>query len=302
LNETSTHGIRGDRRDGIYVWNDRINLAVSVALATGRPLLLRGATGSGKSSLAMAEAKKRGWRYYEQTITSRTQARELLWEVDQLARFHDARRGGATDAKGSEPTPVSEYVRPGLLWWAINRASALEYAPANKDPNFNRDRHGEPVQHERAVVLLDEIDKADPDVPNNLLVPLGSYRFQIDDSMEPIQLERGEPPLIIITSNGERELPPAFLRRCIEYFIDDADEDRLLTIANKHFPTARRQELKKFFDAIVDAKPSDWSGPPLPSPAEFIDCINAMAGLPDVTAEAIARLVVWKSSASERQA
>ncbi|HEU4888546.1 MAG TPA: MoxR family ATPase [Thermoanaerobaculia bacterium] len=295
MSETSTHGIHGDRRDGIYVWNDKINLAVDVALATGRPLLLRGATGSGKSSLAMAEAKKRGWRYYEQTITSRTQARELLWEVDQLARFHEARR-----SDGDDPLPVSRYVRPGILWWAINRESALGYATAEKDPNFNRDRNGKRVEHERAVVLLDEIDKADPDVPNNLLVPLGSYRFQIDESMEPIQLERGEPPLIIITSNGERELPPAFLRRCVEYFIEDADEDRLLTIAKKHFPTIPRQQLKGMFDAIVAARPSDWNGPALPSPAEFIDCINAIGNLTTVTPAEIARLVVWKSSASER--
>ena len=297
MSETSTYGIRGDRRDGIYVWNAGIELAVEVALAAGRPLLLRGATGSGKSSLAMAEAKKRGWRYYEQTITSRTQARELLWEVDQLARFHDSRRG-----EGNASLPVSKYVHPGILWWAINRASALGYAPADEDPNFNRDAEGKRVEHERAVVLLDEIDKADPDVPNNLLVPLGSYRFQIEESMEPIQLERLEPPLIIITSNGERELPPAFLRRCVEYFIEDAGEDRLLAIAQKHFPEAKRQELKDELDAIVAAKPPNWNGPALPSPAEFIDCINAIAGLPNVTPAHIAGLVVWKSSASERKA
>src|ERR1700741_91038 len=95
LPDEATAASRGDRRDGIYVWSDEIDLAIEVALATGRPLLLRGATGAGKSSLAFAEAKKRGWRYYEQTITSRTQARELLWEVDQLARFQDARAGEA---------------------------------------------------------------------------------------------------------------------------------------------------------------------------------------------------------------
>jgi MoxR-like ATPase len=298
LSETSTVGVRGDRRDGIYVWSEPIKLAVEVALATGRPLLLRGATGSGKSSLAMAEAKTRRWRYYEQTITSRTQARELLWEVDQLARFHDARRGNG----GGEdpPPPLSEYVRPGILWWAINRDSALQYATAEQDPNFNRDANGRRVEHDRAVVLLDEIDKADPDVPNNLLVPLGSYRFQIEEAMEPIQLERGVPPLIIITSNGERELPPAFLRRCIEYFIEDAPEDRLLDIAEQHFPTVSRARLKELFDAIVAARPADRKTTELPSPAELIDCINAITGLTDVKPAEIAKLVVWKPSASER--
>lgn len=283
------HSIRGDRRDGIYVWNDKIDLAVSVALATGRPLLLRGATGSGKSSLAMAEAVKRGWRYYEQTVTSRTQARELLWEVDQLARLQDAKSGEAGN--------VRKYVRPGILWWAINRDSARDYAPDAKDPNFNRDVHGKPVEHERAVVLLDEIDKADPDVPNNLLVPLGSYRFQIEETVEPIQLEHREPPLIIITSNGERELPPAFLRRCVEYEIQPADETRLVDIAGKHFPGETRASLEAMLAAVVAARPEKWSGPKLPSPAELIDCVNAIRRLPKEARSNIAQLVVWKASA-----
>jgi MoxR-like ATPase len=292
VNESNDHQIRGDRRDGIYVWNAKIDLAVDVALATGRPLLLRGATGSGKSSLAMAEAKKRGWRYYEQTITSRTQARELLWEVDQIARLQEAKSGDAGN--------IHKYVRPGILWWAINRDHARAFAPEANDPNFNRDENGVAVEHERAVVLLDEIDKADPDVPNNLLVPLGSYRFQIEETVEPINLERHEPPLIIITSNGERELPPAFLRRCVEYFIEDAVTNRLLDIAEKHFPGETRPSLEAMLTSIVAAKPANWNGAPLPSPAELIDCVNAIRRLPDQTLDDIAKLVVWKSSASER--
>ena len=292
MSELPQQPMRGDRRDGIYVWNDRIRLAVSVALATGRPLLLRGATGAGKSSLAMAEAKARGWRYYEQTITSRTQARELLWEVDQLARLQDA--------KGEGAKPIRDYVRPGILWWAINRDSAKAFAPNANDPNFNRDENGDPVESDRAVVLLDEIDKADPDVPNNLLVPLGSYRFQIEETVEPIQLARSEPPLIIITSNGERELPPAFLRRCVEFFIEAADETRLLDIAKKHFADESRESLKKILDAVVAAKPTNWTGAEWPSPAELIDCVNAIRGLPQQSPADIARLVVWKSSAAER--
>jgi MoxR-like ATPase len=291
-NDSEQHSIRGDRRDGKYVWNPEIELAISVALATGRPLLLRGATGAGKSSLAIAEAMKRGWRYYEQTITSRTQARELLWEVDQLARLHDAKQGAAE--------PIRKYIRPGILWWAINPDSARAFAPHAEDPNLNRDEQGNKVEHDRAVVLLDEIDKADPDVPNNLLVPLGSYRFFIEEAVEPIRLERRAPPLIIITSNGERELPPAFLRRCVEYSITDAQEERLLDIAESHFAGETRASLKAMLDDVVAARPSAWSGPPLPSPAELIDCINAIRGLPQEARASIAGIVVWKSSSSER--
>jgi MoxR-like ATPase len=290
--ENGQHPILGDRRDGTYVWNPEIELAISVALATGRPLLLRGATGAGKSSLAIAEAKKRGWRYYEQTITSRTQARELLWEVDQLARLHDA--------KGGSAEPIRKYIRPGILWWAINRNSARAFAPNAEDPNMHLDEEGKKVEHERAVVLLDEIDKADPDVPNNLLVPLGSYRFFIEEAVEPIQLERLAPPLIIITSNGERELPAAFLRRCVEYSIPDAGEERLLDIAESRFTDETRDSLRTMLHDIVAARPANWNGPALPSPAELIDCVNAIRGLPQQTRESIAGIVVWKSSSSER--
>jgi MoxR-like ATPase len=290
-NENEQQPIRGDRRDGVYVWNPEIELAIEVALATGRPLLLRGATGAGKSSLAIAEARKRGWRYYEQTITSRTQARELLWEVDQLARLHDARQGSAQ--------PVRKYIRPGTLWWAINRDGARAFSPEAEDPNMNLDPLGKKVDHERAVVLLDEIDKADPDVPNNLLVPLGSYRFIIEEAVESVHLERGAPPLIIITSNGERELPPAFLRRCVEYWIADADEDRLLDIAQAHFAEGR-DVLRAMLADIMAARPERWNGAARPSPAEFIDCVNAIRNLPDRARARIASIVVWKSSSSER--
>jgi len=292
LPESRSAASRGDRRDGIYVWSDEIDLAVEVALATGRPLLVRGATGAGKSSLAFAEATKRGWRYYEQTITSRTQARELLWEVDQLARFQDARAGQAG--------AMRKYVRPGILWWAINRDSAKGFAPDARDPNLNTDSSGRPVDSERAVVLIDEIDKADPDVPNNLLVPLGSYRFQIEELVEPVTLDRtAQAPLIIITSNGERELPPAFLRRCVEHYIEDANDERLLDIAEKHFPNERRETLKGMLTTVVEAQPERWSGPPLPSPAELIDCISAILRLPPDRRAAIPGLVVWKRSVSE---
>jgi MoxR-like ATPase len=296
----TNHSIRGDRRDGTYVSNAEIDLAIEVALATGRPLLLRGATGAGKSSLAIAEAKKRRWRYYEQTITSRTQARELLWEVDLLARMHDAKQGSAP--------PVRNYIRPGILWWAINRDQAVAYLKRiqpgidvdEADPNMNVDDDGKKVEHQRAVVLLDEIDKADPDVPNNLLVPLGSYRFVIDEAVETIRLDRNTPPLIIITSNGERELPPAFLRRCVEYSIPDAGKERLLDIAVEHFKDESRDTLGGMLDDIVTARPSGWTGAQLPSPAEFIDCVNAIRGLPMQTRANIAGIVVWKQSSAER--
>jgi MoxR-like ATPase len=271
----------------VYVFTKpEIPLALEVAAATGRPLLVGGPTGSGKSSLAGFAARERGWRFYEKTITSMTQARDLLWEVDHLRRLNDANN------KTLDPD-YTAYIKPGVLWWAMNHATAVEQAKtfgaSCKDPNKG-------AQHGRAVVLLDEIDKADPDVPNNLLVPLGSFHFQIDETGATVTLDRRNPPLIIITTNGERELPAAFLRRCIELRIDAPIREPLLDIAMAHFRDAKRADLDALLKIIEDARPKDWTGAELPSPAEFIDHIRAVQWLGQHDPASIARLIVWKQS------
>ena len=167
----------GDRRDGaVYVYTEKIVLAVNVALATGRLLLVRGPTGSGKSSLAYNVARCQGWRYYEEVISSRTQARDLQWTFDAVRRLSDAQANQLQ-------THLAAYVEPGVLWWAFDRASArrrgwppeeADFLPA-EDPRVGTDS-------ERCVVLLDEMDKADPDVPNDLLVTLGSFQFVVREA------------------------------------------------------------------------------------------------------------------------
>ena len=289
--ETQIGDSIGDSSDGqIYVYTDAITLAVDVAVATGRPLLVSGPTGTGKSSLAANAALQRGWRYYEKTITSLTQARDLLWEIDHLRRLNDAH------AQRIDPD-FTTYTRPGVLWWAMNRDSAKTqaeiYGSAAKDPNIG-------AEHDRAVVLLDEIDKADPDVPNNLLVPLGSFHFLIDESGRTVTLDPKNKPLIIITTNGERELPAAFLRRCVELHIPPADEQRLLDIAEAHFKGKPRTDLSATLDVIKQARPDGFAEDALPSPAEFIDTIRAIASLPDESQKNIAGLIVWKQSQSAK--
>lgn len=279
----------GDRRDGeVYVYTSEIQLAIEVALATGRPLLVGGPTGCGKSSLARHVAKSRGWRYYERTITSRTQARDLLYEVDHLRRLQDAHQNKLTD-------DLEPYIRPAVLWWAMNRNRAKEQAArcrsACSEPNLGD-------EHERAVVLLDEIDKADPDVPNNLLVPLGSFRFEVEETGETIELDRSARPLIVITTNDERELPAAFVRRCIELRIPPPGRARLIEIAAAHFPEQKQEFFEDVFEVIHRSRPAGWPADALPSPAEFIDNLLAVANLSGKSREEIARLVVWKQSQS----
>lgn len=271
----------GDRRDGaIYVYRDDIVLAVNIALATGRPLLLRGPSGSGKSSLARNAARVLGWRYYEEVITSRTQARDLLWRFDTLRRLNDAQLTGR-DIKAD-----AEYVEPGVLWWAFDRA--LAKCRGSSSTTLPATDPGDGPDVDRAVVLLDEIDKADPDVPNNLLVPIGSLQFSFTDTGGQSVTVNGRksPPLIFITTNDERELPNAFLRRCVILKLRAPGQKRLVSIATEHFARDPRPgdaalfaELAKRITPAPDHEDPDASDEPRASTAEYLDAIRTCRDL-----------------------
>jgi MoxR-like ATPase len=284
----------GDRRDGsIYVYSDEVVLAVNVALATNRPLLIRGPTGSGKSSLAANVARCMSWRYYEDVLSSRTQARDLLWTFDTIRRLSDAQ----TERKLRE---IGAYVQPGVLWWAFDsrsaRAQSMLLDTADK---IQGDRYGEKMETERAVVLLDEIDKADPDVPNNLLVPLGSYEFRVVETGVRVRLAHADPPAVFITTNGERELPSAFLRRCVvlELKHDEHYEDWLVKIARAHFGTENLDLYKTLANRIGEETTNVYRQPP--STAEYLDAVKACGALGATTAnhpawEAIVKATLFK--------
>jgi MoxR-like ATPase len=286
----------GDRRDGlVYVYDDDIVLAVNVALSVKRPLLIRGASGSGKSSLALNVARYFKWRYYEVVISSGTQARDLLWQFDTLRRLSDAQADVGVKAD-------VHYVEPGVLWWAFEPESArlrgaeqsAEVTPAI-DPNKGD-------KHERAVVLLDEIDKADPDTPNNLLVPLGSLEFFITEAKKKVKAK--EPPLVVITSNDERELPTAFLRRCIMLNLKPPTSARLVDIAVAHFGKEKRNLYEEVAKLLVpEEEPNKTDGAESKSQqsaAEYLDTVSACLALDikpkakDTTWEALSRVTLWK--------
>ncbi|HXC80309.1 MAG TPA: AAA family ATPase [Trebonia sp.] len=291
-----------DPRDGrVYVMSREIDFAVRVAEATGRPLLLRGDPGSGKSSLAAYIARQRGWRYYEHVVTSRTQARDLLWTFDSVRRLADAE----VHAHGSELHDYA-YVEPGVLWWAFARDSALRrgaaegVAPAGPgagagagagaaiEPNARVNEHR---SAEHAVVLIDEIDKADPDLPNGLLVPLGSNEFVVTETRTRIEAAHASGKrIIVITTNEERALPQAFLRRCVVLWLEHPKEKQLAEIGLAHlreYEGAIAVADKALVDTLVTEMmtvraSAKQQGLRPPSTAEFLDALRACRSL-DIT-------------------
>jgi MoxR-like ATPase len=233
---------------------------------------VRGPSGTGKSSLAASLAVAKGWRYYEEVVSSTTEARNFLWKFETLQRL--------SDAQAQSVRPAVHYVEPGVLWWAFDPESASRRGipagevPPLRDPNRFPEHAGE-----RAVVLIDEIDKADPDVPNNLLVPLGSLEFTVTDAYN-ARVKASVPPVVVITTNDERELPGAFTRRCVVIKLEAPETPVLLRIAEAHYgtdPAGLYAAVAEKLQAVAAAKKK--SGLPPPSTAEFLDAIGTCRDL-----------------------
>jgi MoxR-like ATPase len=265
-------GVVADDRSGRYwlVTDHKIRLALKVALITGRPLLVEGPSGSGKSSLARAVAATLDWPYYEKVVTSQTTLDDLLGYVDVVRRLHEAELAG----RGGEnvfPRGLEAFLEPGVLWWAFDPESAKGVGTGREDPAVAARPTLRPAAEGGTVVLIDEIDKAEPDLPNNLLVPLGSLEFRVEGRDAPVKVSRRYRPLVIVTSNQERDLPPAFLRRCVVLELDNPTPDDLKRIALNHVG-ASAELVDEVFGRFVGPGPSL-------SPAEFVDAVRAVVGL-----------------------
>lgn len=264
-------GSGGDQRDGLlYVYhNDDIKLAINIALVTKRPLLLSGPSGCGKSCLALNVALTLGWRFYEYVVTARSEARDLQWSFDALRRLNDAH------TPGRELGPDQSYVEPRALWWAIDPDSAAQRGEKDRIPKEDLARDPSPLEGENAVLLVDEIDKADPDFPNNLLIPFGSLQFTVEPLEYTVAGTRS--PLVFITTNKERELPRAFLRRCISLELPSLGVDELTELAKEMFPQKvdKNDLFRQVAARVVEASKRPDNTAEQTSTAEFLDTLKA---------------------------
>ena len=215
--------------DYTYVFEPQALNAIKAALLINRPLLVKGETGSGKSQLAKAAAACLDRAFIPYVVSAKTEAQNLLWSFDAIARLADAQIEGALCSADTDKQTIRDslalknYIRPQALWIALNWQSAKDQFDILAKRTGQSDALTSIQNYEKAesngvVVLIDEIDKADSSLPNGLLEVLGSNRFHPEGFETPVELTsaKGAPkPLVMVITNGEHPLPDAFLRRCL---------------------------------------------------------------------------------------
>lgn len=288
-----------------YLLDQRTKDAIALAEACGRPLLVRGQPGTGKSDLARAAAEYLGRAFVYEVITARTEPQELQWRFDTIARLADAQAKGAGACNTSEPADPGQplhYVSPGVLWWALDWGNAEDYLKKHcKTASQRPDREltlleGTASQQQRAgekgcVLLLDEIDKADSDLPNSLLEVLANSSFRLPWGTHEIKPSAQTRPLIIITTNEDRELPPAFVRRCLALRIDPGAEfeDWIKERAKVHYrekaedpgprPFLEPAVLNEAARLLTEERKNLPADGPRPGLAEYLDLLRGLATL-----------------------
>jgi len=221
-----------------YIVTEELSLAVNAAITLERPLLIKGEPGTGKTMLAEQIAESLNKSLIRWHIKSTTKAQQGLYEYDAVSRLRDSQLGD------SRVEDINNYIKKGVLWDSF-------------------------VAKEKPVLLIDEVDKADIEFPNDLLLELDKMEFYVYETKQNIVAK--ERPIVIITSNNEKDLPDAFLRRCFFHYIRFPDEETMKSIIEVHFPKIKKKlinsALKSFFELRevngIKKKPStsellDW--------------------------------------------
>ena len=225
-----------------YITTEDLEMAVNAAINLEKPLLVKGEPGTGKTELAKQVAIKLGLKLFEWNIKSTTKAHQGLYEYDAVSRLRDSQLG---DKKVND---IKNYIKKGTIWSAFS-------------------------SQEKAVLLIDEIDKADIEFPNDLLHELDKMKFLVYETGEIISANKR--PIVIITSNNEKELPDAFLRRCFFHYIQFPDQETLAKIINVHFPDIKKNLLESALEIFFDIR----KVPGLkkkPSTSEILDWIKLL--------------------------
>ncbi len=204
-----------------YVATDDLQMAVNAAVTLQRPLLIKGEPGTGKTMLAEEVAQALGKRLIQWHIKSTTKAQQGLYEYDAVSRLRDSQLG---DDKVQD---IGNYIKKGKLWEA-----------------FDAD--------EQVVLLIDEVDKADIEFPNDLLLEIDKMEFHVYETGERVVAKQR--PIVIITSNNEKELPDAFLRRCFFHFINFPDRETMLKIVDVHYPGIKKSLVDEALDIFFDVR------------------------------------------------
>ncbi len=235
-----------------YIATDDLMMAVNAAVTLERPILVKGEPGTGKTQLAIEVANSLGRPLYEWHIKSTTKAQQGLYEYDAVARLRDSQLG---DDRVHE---IGNYIVRGKVWEAFE---------SEKQP----------------VLLIDEIDKADIEFPNDLLQELDRMEFFVYETKELVKARHR--PIIVITSNNEKELPDAFLRRCFFHYIKFPDKDTMAKIVDVHFPKLKKDLLSEALEAFYKVR--DVRGlKKKPSTSELLDWIKLLLA-EDIPPEAL---------------
>ena len=225
-----------------YIATEDLRVAVNAALTLERPLLIKGEPGTGKTVLAEEVSTALGMKLITWHIKSTTKAQQGLYEYDAITRLRDSQLG---DERVKD---VKNYINKGKLWEAFD-------------------------EDERVVLLIDEIDKADIEFPNDLLQELDRMEFFVYETGETIKATQR--PLVIITSNNEKELPDAFLRRCFFHYIAFPDADTMQQIVNVHYPDIKERLVKNALGSFYEVR--DVPGlKKKPSTSELLDWLKLL--------------------------
>jgi MoxR-like ATPase len=225
-----------------YISNESLNASVNAAVTLERPLLIKGEPGTGKTLLAHSIAESLGMKLMTWHVKSTTRAQDGLYLYDVVRRLNDSRFGTG------DITNIENYIDLGVLGKAFE-------------------------SEERVVLLIDEVDKADPEFPNDLLHELDAMEFAVVETGRVVKASKR--PIVVITSNAEKELPDAFLRRCVFHYIEFPDTELMEKIVEVHFPDMGRELLLAALQRFYDLRKKD-SLQKKPSTSELIDWLMVL--------------------------